>query len=388
MQLAVKDCLLQFCNMHVMKRGCSHLLMSNLIKCCGIGGDEIVYIKNFGIAISELLNNMPSAKHLNAIFEPWLIAELFGVSGTSGRANGKGEVLHLVLPIDSYFNNNNGKGDLILNGNYTDIKALKKYSDTNAPIITCENAINDNVIDDLQNHMEKAILELADVFPTIECHIREILSDKAFFMISPYKNFYTENTFIDDGKVKVYTIHEIWHKIYKLKKYLPALEHADFKMILTRFAINSTCNIFTKILPSEESKNDKALMCEIKRWCVKNINDFYDPALSDATLFKAEPKNCFKKVNPKSGRYVLAKEYNTCQAWHEYACIFFKRYLKTVQNILLIYMDEEGKGCAVYIPKNAKNLDIISNHFSLIFPETHNVGKNCPRANLRIMPLL
>lgn len=363
--------------------------MNHLVNYYGIGSNEIVYIKDFGIAVSELLNNMPSAKLLNANFKPWLIAELFDTPGISGRANGRGEVLHLVLPINSHFNNNNGKGDLILDNNYTDIKALKEYSVTHAPNIACENAINDNISIDLQKHMESSIYELIEIFPILEPHIQEILKDKPLYMISPYKKFYTDNTFIENNKIKVYTIHEIWHKLYALKKYLPTSEQVDFKMILTRFAINATCNIFTKIIPSEESKSDKILMSEIKRWCVKNINDFYDPSFEESTLFKAETKSCYRAIHPKTGNFGRRLiEYNTCQSWHEYVCIFFKRYLEIVQNILLIFMDENGAGCAVYIPKTAKNLNITSEYFSLIFPDTHNGGKGNPRTKLRIMPLL
>ena len=81
------------------------------------------------------------------------------------------------------------------------------------------------------------------------------------------------------------------------------------------------------------------MMKEREKWCGLYINRNYNPANPNDTVFLADTKDKFIRSNSKA----KAKELNTCQSWHEYVTIYFKEYLKSVKNILLMFIDKEGK---------------------------------------------
>lgn len=176
---------------------------------------------------------------------------MFTASLMGARSGGPGELMLMILPINSYFNNNNGHGDITIDNISVECKGLSTYRTENAPTITCENATNRDIKADLQEHFKNVINKISDFFPILEPHLNEIIKNDPGYMLSPYTGYYDPRTFNDKntGEVKVYTIHNIWNKIYSFNKYLDSSERVEFKIILTNKAIASTIKIFKEILP-------------------------------------------------------------------------------------------------------------------------------------------
>jgi hypothetical protein len=371
-------------------------ITEGFVEIFGIGKSDITCAKDPGIKIAELLNNTEAAKGAfwgrPIRFKPSLINSIHRSTFKTSRNSGNGEVMTPLLPMNSYYNNNDGTGDVSVNGHNFDLKSMGKYEDSSSPVVVEEDAINSHIKADLREAVIKCLYGIADKYQEIALDIHEEFNINLNIMLSPYEDFYTVGTYINknSNKRKVYIFEKIFHKMGKFSEKITERSRRkqyikDIKMAAKRLFRK----IFVEILPDKNYiKKNEGLKQEIEELCSIYINEDFNPLNENSKLFKYEDKKEFKRREAFWGlkkANTLAKENNTCEFWHKYACLFFKRYLKKVNAILFMFMLENGRGCSIYIPSTAKNIDELSKYFSFIFPETHNSTGN--RASIRLMPL-
>lgn len=359
-------------------------ITSDYINTFKIGSREIVSIPNPLLKIKELLDMTPAAVDTGVEFRTELLHGILKKTFTCGNSAGSGEAFMILLPVDSVYNSNDGKGDITIANFRTDLKSQNSKSDTSAPSVDEDGAVATGVCIALQQYMNNIIYEFSKKYPILKNRLLSIIKDNPTYMLTPYKEFYRKDTFEKDGIIKCYTIHEFFNLIYKAGSELGNnIQNGIFTKDIKERAIRTFYDFCTKIYPSKKTQENSLMMSDIWRCCESYVNNEYDPRNSEDTIFITEKKYAFKNEKDEFAKYD-----NTCAFWHHYASIYFNEYLKKVSSITYLVSDRNGHGQYIYIPADAQNIRELSDNYALIFAETHNTKNESSahrRSRIRLM---
>lgn len=300
--------------------------------------------------------------------------------------SGAYEFMISMLPGNTYYGNNNGRGDVFINYNQLnynfEIKAIKKFEIGSAATAMIDNSWKKDINTTLSSAFISLLTSILELFPKNEKLKQEILglTDSPRIMLGSNKSR-NASTFIDksSGKQIIYTIDEITHnvmqKLYSCVK--SEINKDDFNLKIRRFIKKFVLEIYTKIIPNyEHDKNINIVQrVEIEQLYDELINNQFNCFDDNSYIFNGI--SAVKNHNAERG-----KCYQSDEMYCRFCILFFRAYLNKVSS-LVYFVDDKDFWLVV---RNTDTDDELLEKLFFLYADVHDKKLSVQRSGLRILP--